>query len=324
MTYKVCSLRQVMRGILKYLIFILLIAAAGCERTGSLKGFLKPVPVEPLSDVIRTAVPIGCCAMIAMADQLGFPVPFEKIPAPGEISAIRITPWNGYPLIYMDASCEEITILSFPADDDFAILSIFFKLGGTESTGKKYLEVHTIPAMIDEGKIKAVFASQDIYVRDSIEISLQMGPADIRIAIDRAETPRPETSEAAIRQNAWIIDVDAAGTWDDFSDDRYTITGGEQDISVLTGRQESNSDVMQLAMIGTLMQPDCLLSPVEGFAVLRQIGVKTGEGESLQDLVLGTVIYNFTSSCTGSAEIRLATGNFVASTGKNVDLGLLK
>ena len=313
-----------MSGKIKYLIFIFLLAAAGCERTGSLEGILRPVPVDPIREVIRTAVPIGHCAMIAMADQLGFPVPPEKLPIPGGISAFRIAPRKDYPLVYLDASCEEITVFCLPADEDLAILSIFFKFRDTESTHEKYLEVHTIPAMIDEGKVKAVFASQDIYIRDSIELNLQMGPADIRIALERAESPRPETSEAAIRQNAWIIDVDAAGTWDNFSDDRYSITGGAQDISVLTGRQGTASDVLQLAMIGVLMQPECPEAPVEGYAVLRQIGVDTDAGESLQDLVLGTVFYNFIPSCTGKVEIRLATGNFIASTGKKVDLGLLK
>jgi hypothetical protein len=313
-----------MKGILKYFIFAFLVAAAGCERTGRFNEFLRPVPVEPLTELIRTALPVGNCAMIAMADQMGFQVPGENTPSGGGFSIIRIIPGDEYPLCYLDASCTEIMILSFPADDDFAILSIFFILHEQDCPHKRILEVHTIPAMVENGTIRAVFASQDIYVRDSIELNLQMGPADIRIELDRLETPRPETSEAAVRQNAWIIDVDPAGTWDNFTDDRYTITGGEQDISVLTGQQGSETGVMQLAMIGTLMRPDCILAPVEGFAVLRQIGVNTGPEESLEDLVLGTVFYRFNASCTGKVDIQLATGNFLSSTGKKVDLELLE
>jgi hypothetical protein len=242
-----------MRGILKYFIFTFLVVAAGCERTGRFSEFLRPVPVEPLTELIRTALPVGNCAMIAMADQMGFQVPGEKIPAGGDFSIIRIIPTDEYPLLYLDESCTEIMILSFPADDDFAVLSIFFILHDPDNPQKRILEVHTIPAMVEDGNIKAVFASQDIYVRDSVELNLQMGPANIRIELDRLETPRPETSEAAVRQNAWIIEVDPAGTWDDFTDDRYTLTGGEQDVSVLTGRETSETGVIQLAMIGTLM-----------------------------------------------------------------------
>jgi hypothetical protein len=313
-----------MRGILKYFIFTFLVVAAGCERTGRFSEFLRPVPVEPLTELIRTALPVGNCAMIAMADQMGFQVPGEKIPAGGDFSIIRIIPTDEYPLLYLDESCTEIMILSFPADDDFAVLSIFFILHDPDNPQKRILEVHTIPAMVEDGNIKAVFASQDIYVRDSVELNLQMGPANIRIELDRLETPRPETSEAAVRQNAWIIEVDPAGTWDDFTDDRYTLTGGEQDVSVLTGRETSETGVIQLAMIGTLMRPDCILAPVEGFAVLRQIGVNTGPEESLEDLVLGTVLYRFNASCTGKVDIQLATGNFISSTGKKIDLELLK
>jgi hypothetical protein len=311
-----------MRNLLHCCIFIVLLVAGGCEDTGRFKDFLRPVPVKPLSGVIRTAVPIGNCAMLAMAEQMGATVPCEKITIGSGFSMLRITPDGEFPLVYLDASCREIRILRFSAGDDFAILSLFFIYDDPGPAGKKVLEVHTIPASIEDGIVRSVFASQDIYVRDNLELNLHMEPAIICFEQDRMESPEPETAEAAIGQNAWMIEVDPAGTWDLFADDAYRITGGEQDVSVLTGSTGNETSILQLAMIGTLMNPECIEAPVEGYALLHEIGVATGPEQSPEDLVMGTVLYRFDSPCSGQIFIPAATGNFITSTGKKVDLRL--
>jgi len=300
----------------KYFLLILVLGITGCDESGKLDEFFRPAPVQPLAEIITTSVPIGHCAMVAMANQNGFQIPYESIQRGDGVSLIRIIPTNEFPLIYLEPSCREILILSFPAGDDFAIMSMFF-------VRERIIEWHTIPVILDDGKIKAVFASQDICVRDSVEVDLHMGPADIRIELERVEKPVPESAGAAIEQNAWIIDVDPSGTWDLFADDTYTITGGAQDVSVYTGPSGNESSVLQLAMIDTRIYPDCIISPSDGFAVLHEIDLNTGPEESIEDLVLGTVFYHFRESCTGMVDIPLATGNYIGSTGKKIDLKLL-
>ncbi len=311
-----------MEKIPKYLAILLILMLSGCEESGKLEDYLRPAPSQPLADVIRTSLPVGHCALAAMADQAGYPIPYEVLPLDGGLTLIRIHPDGSFPLVYLDECCREILVLCFPVDEDLAILSIFFVNPDPASLLEKILEIHTIPVMLEEGKVRAVFASQDIYVRDSIELSLHMGPADIQLELGRLEVEEPETSEAAIEQNAWSIHADPAGTWDDFRDDVYALTGGQQDISVLSGQSRSETCILQLAMIETIMSPECLLAPLDGFALLREIGVDTGPRNNLEDLVLGTVLYRFRSTCTGQVDIVLATGNFFTSTGKKVDLGL--
>ncbi len=312
-----------MRRRIVYLPLALLLLAGACDQGDKLDDFLRPAPVEPLAEIIRTAAPLGHFAMVAMADQMGYPIPYEKINLDSGFSVIRLTPSENFPLVYQDESCREVLILRFPVDEDLAIISIFYICGNLMDPPDKIIEIHTIPVMADDGKIKAVFASQDIYVRDSVELNVQMGPGNIRIELDRLEEPRPESTEAAIEQNAWIIDVDPAGTWDAFWDDSYTLTGGEQDVSVLTGESYSNTSVIQMAMIEATLRPACILAPVEGHAVLREVSLETSGDESIKDLVLGTVFFRFTAGCTGKVDVPLATGNFVASTGTKVDLNLL-
>jgi len=76
-------------------------------------------------------------------------------------------------------------------------------------------------------------------------------------------------------------------------------------------------------MIDTRISPDCIISPSEGFAVLHEIDLDTGPEDSIDDLVLGTVFYYFREPCTGMVDIPLATGNFIGSTGKKIELKLL-
>jgi len=163
-----------------------MLGIAGCDDTGKLDEFFRPAPVQSLAEIIRISIPIGHCATVAMANQNGYQIPYESIQTGGGVSLIRIIPTNEFPMLYLDPSCREILILSFPAEDDFSILSIFF-------VQERIIEWHTIPVILEDGKIKAVFASQDIHVRDSVEVNLQMGLADIRIELERVEEPVPES-----------------------------------------------------------------------------------------------------------------------------------
>lgn len=307
---------------LKYLGLVLLLGITGCEQSGRLDGFLRPVPVEPLTDILATALPVGYCTAVAMADQRTYPIPHERWPAGNGFTLIRVLPSEAYPLIYLDRSIQEVWILRFSVDDETALLSIFFK-PGADLPGR-ILEIQNVPAILEDGQIRSVIASQDVRVRDSLEINLQMGPGNIQIELDKLASPRPETTSAAIEQNAWIVEVDPSGTWDYFEDDRYTITGGLQDVSTMSDRTGTGTSVLQLAMMEILITPECLLAPTDGFAVLQEVAVETSQEGQTEDLVLGSVFYRFVPRCTGTVNIPLATGNFIAATGQDVPLHLLE
>jgi hypothetical protein len=308
----------------KYLVLAMFLCLGGCDQPEKVENFFRPVPVAPLESIIKTCMPVGYCSMIAAADQLGYIVPYEKFQAGKGFTLIRIQPAGEYPLIYLDETIEEILILRYPASDEAMILSIILVHENWEENPGRIIDLHNVPAIIEDGKVRAVFVSQDIYVRDSVEIDLHMGPGNIQIAMERLETPRPTAAVAAIDQNAWIIDVDPAGTWDQPADDQYIITGGEQDVSAITAETGTESGILQLAMIGTLLGPECIATPTGGFAVLHEIGVETGSESLVTDLVLGTVFYNFKEDCTGRVLVPLATGNYITSTGKTVRMDLLE
>jgi hypothetical protein len=313
-----------MRSGLKYIAFVLVLCLGGCEQQERVENFFRPVPVLPLEGIIKTCLPVGYCSMIAAADQLGYSIPYEKLRAGNGFTLIRIQPSGEYPLIYLDETIGEILVLRFPANDEAMILSIIVTHNNWQEIPGRIIELNNVPVIIEDGKVTAVFVSQDIYVRDSVELDLHMGPGNIQIALDRLETPRPAAAVTAIDQNAWIIDADPSGTWDQHWDDQYVITGGEQDVSAITGETGTGSGILQLAMIGTVLGPGCITTPTGGFAVLHEIGVETGSESVVNDLVVGTVFYNFKEDCTGRVLVPLATGNYITSTGKTIRMDLLE
>jgi hypothetical protein len=307
---------------LKNLIISCLFLLFGCESAEELGGFFRPAPVEPLADVVRTIVPLGYLSAVAVAGNLGYPVPGEIVGMEDGITLTRILPSGEFPLSYLETDIREIIILCFPVDEEVYIISVICLLEGYYSGEGRILEYHTIPVLHAEGKLMTVFAGQDIRIRDSIELTLQMGPAEIWIEMKRLEEPRPESTEAAIRQDAWMIETDTRGTLENYMDDTYLITGGSQDVSVISGRDYSASGIIQLAMMELFMSPECRLAPSGGFGVLQAIEVSSGPGNSNEDIVIGSVIYEFRGKCTGKVSILLGTGSFFGSTGKNIDLNL--
>ena len=101
------------------------------------------------------------------------------------------------------------------------------------------------------------------------------------------------------------------------------VTGGEQDVSSISDPERNEASVLQMAMIGLMIDPECLRNPVSGFTVLREISVETGRDNRLDDLVLGTIFYTFEKPCTGRIKVPLATGSFILSLGKEVEFNMM-
>jgi hypothetical protein len=311
------------RGI-KYLMCGLLILLQACENRESWEKFFRPAPVEPIAGVIRTSLSLGYLVTIAKASELGFEVPGEKCEPGNGLVMIRIVPGNEFPLQFLDEDCSEVIILSLPVDEQVSLISLFFIHEVPGCNRKKILEYHSIPTQLHENKLTAVYAAQDIRVRDTVDLLIAMGPAEIRMQRKRLEISRPQTSEAAIRQEAWFIDVDPSGTWNDPGDDIYTITGGSQNIQTVESGGHHSAGIIQLSMLETTMSPGCNLAPGHGYGMLQEISVEQSSGETPEDLVIGSLIYEFMPGCTGRFSILLATGNFITSTGKMVELNLYR
>jgi hypothetical protein len=78
---------------------------------------------------------------------------------------------------------------------------------------------------------------------------------------------------------------------------------------------------MQMAMIDVNFSSDCLKNPTSGYVFMQDVEVASSQNDN--DIVFGHVFYEFTPDCDGRVLIDLATGNFVFSIGKELDLDLI-
>jgi hypothetical protein len=299
----------------------------GCEqlehKAAGVGEFFRPPPVLPMLEVIQTSLPTGFCATVAMADQLGHRVPGSDIYQAGGNSLIHLINNHEYPLSLLAVPCDEIYILRLQVDEEICIISAFFVTEDRSSGQYKVYTISPVPVLINDGRVMAILARNNIYVQRDLNLQLEMSQGKIDIEVEKLKVPRPENVSVAIEQNAWIIDIDPYGTWNDFTDDVYTITGGEQDVSTVSDPAGNAANILQLAMIEITVDPGCLRNPVSGFAVHRETGIKTARESQLDDLILGTILYTFNESCTGKIKVPVATGSFLLSTGQEVDFNMM-
>lgn len=317
-----------MKTINKYLAWLFLfLFLSGCEqleqKADTVSGFFRPAPVQPVLEVIQTSVPVGFCAAAAMADQLGHTIPAADVCNYNGLSLIRMENNQGYPLSLLPVPCDEIYILRLGMDEDMCMISSFFVSNDHLSGQQKIYHIGPVPVMLDDQHVRAIFVRNHVSVEDELNLELKISRGEIDLAIERLMVPNPDDVSVAVEQNAWVIEIMPGNTWTDFSDDKFMVTGGEQDVSTISDPEGNAASVLQMAMIGLMIDPECLRNPVSGFTVLREISVETGSDSRLDDLVLGTIFYTFEKSCTGRIKVPLATGSFILSLGKEVEFNMM-
>jgi len=326
--FRIMFTTRLMKAVSKYMAWLFLfLFLSGCEqleqKADTVNGFFRPPPVLPVLEVIQTSVPTGFCATVAMADQLGHTIPDADIINHNGLSMIRMENNHAYPLSLLPVPCDEIYILRLGMDEEMCMISSFFVSNDHHSGRQKVYHIGPTPVMLDDQHVRAIFVRNHVSVEDELNLELKISRGEIDLAIEQLKVPNPDDVSVAIKQDAWLIEIVPGNTWTDFSDDKFMITGGEQDVSSISDQEINEASVMQMAMIGLMIDPECLRNPVSGFTVLREISVETGRDNRLDDLVLGTIFYTFEKSCTGRIKIPLATGSFILSLGKEVEFNMI-
>ena len=317
-----------MKAVSKYLAWLFLILfLSGCEqleqKADTVSGFFRPAPILPVLEVIQTSVPAGFCAAVAMSYQLGHSIPGAEVLNYNGLSLIHMENNHAYPLSLLSVPCDEIYILRLGMDEDMCMVSSFFVSVDNISGRQKIYHIGPLPVMLDNQHVRAIFARNHVFVEDELNLELKISQGDIDIAVEKLKSPKPDNVSVAVKQDAWVIEIMPGNTWTDFSDDKYMVTGGEQDVSTISDPAGNAASVLQMAIIGLMIDPACLRNPVSGFTVLREISVETGKDNRLDDLVLGTILYTFEKSCTGSIKVPVATGSFILSLGQEIEFNMM-
>jgi len=287
--------------------------------------FFRDPPVTPLTKTIKTSLALGYAAAVANCQFNGFEIPYSSVYICNNTTVIYINPGQSCPYCFSDAAFQEMVILAIKLSDDIMIMTVLFTHLDIFAGSFILRDVSTVPVIIDDEKITIVYTEQDINIGNPSDttLSLNLTQGEIDFELSRLNFERPADEYVAIEQNAWIIDVMYHGSINNFYDDTYTINGGAQKVEICTQQQENSSSVYQLAMIMTEISPFvCQHNPKSGFALLQVVDMTVDNSDVLNELVLGQALFIFHDNCDGKVEITLGTGNYLTSTGSQINLGL--
>ena len=285
-----------------------------------LEEYFHDPETESVTDVIRTSAVIGYTVSTAMSVMEGHDLPNVRIKTVCSgfpcVSVMLIRIDDSYPFPFSSNETGEIVVAGLWADEGTAILNLLMTDFNVHTKTFRLKNVHTIPVIRTfDGKIMAVFAGIDINLNEESDNLLEFNLAtqEIESEFARLDEINPDDLYVAVEQNAWIIEIDQKETPENLWDDEFNITGGGQLVEV----DDNATEVIQQGMIDVLIDQKCPANPVKGNALIRKVNIEDNKFPEL-----GTAILEFHSNCSGMAEILIATGIYIGSNGKDVDLNL--
>jgi hypothetical protein len=276
--------------------------------------FREPDP-EPLLETIHTSILTGYAANVSFHLMSGHSIPgIDFIRSNPGFPCTTITTINtsiNQDLYLANLDVNAITIAGLWTDESTAILSILLTGFDTGTTTLDLLGIKTVPVIRTNDHINIAMASMDIQMNPEQDalLSLNLNTLEIQTELLRLNAPKPTDVYVAVLQDAYFIDVYNNLTDNNIEDASYTITGGGQMIRV----DGPSAEITQQAMVGIEISPDCLLNPTGGMALMKITGL---ENQGFPEL--GTVVFEFASSCSGTARVYAATGMYVGSNRKNI------
>ncbi|MBI9052962.1 MAG: hypothetical protein JEY96_04045 [Bacteroidales bacterium] len=314
--------------ILRIILVIILIINVSCRKKefdNPLDDWFQDPPVAPITQTIKTVVPIGYAASVAMLYLKGYDVPVAKIEKRKSATLLYVNTETDYPYTFEGDDYGQMIIAVLSTDVNTALVSVFFTDMDIVAGKFKLKNVVAFPVIFDDlnNKITAVYASMDINLGDNLFPDIDLTSDEIEDNLGKLDNERTNSTldgvEIAITQDAWIIDV-YYNDIDDLLDDEFKIYGGQQAIAVEDFDTESSVGALQMAMIGVEFSSDCLKNPSSGYAFMQDVEVASSSNSS--NIVFGHVFYEFHPRCDGDIVVDLATGNFIFAIGKEIDLGL--
>lgn len=310
--------------ILRLLLVFLMLISISCrkELNNPLDDWFQDPPVEPVTQIIKTVVPVGYAASMVISDMQGKKFENVKSVKTKSSNTLYVDTETNYPYKFKDDEYGQMIIAYVETGVNSALVSVFFTDMNISVGSFKLKNVIAFPIVYDElnDKISAVFLSMDINLGDNNNPFMDLTQNEIDEKMLKKEIDPSYYTNISIAQNAWIIDIDQGEDLNDLTDDVYTIFGGQQAVEVEDYDTESSAGVLQMAMIDVKFSADCTKNPTNGFVFMQDVEVATSSNDN--DIVFGHVFYEFHPRCDGDILVDVATGNFIFAIGKELDLGL--
>ena len=182
-----------------------------------LKDWFQDPPVSPITQTIKTVVPVGYAASVAMLTLKGYVIPNTKVTKTKSSTLIYINTSTDYPYTFKGDQYGQMIVAALQVDENTALVSVFFTDMDIEVGSFRLLNVIAFPVVYDaiNQKITAIYTSMDINLGSNQDIGLDLTQEEIDADLEKLDNQRSDINEVAVAQNAWIIDIYHQGTFND-------------------------------------------------------------------------------------------------------------
>jgi len=290
-----------------------LIVPSSCKE----KDYFERIETEPIEATLKTAVPLGYAASLSAAVVNGEAPPDVEVldACAGFPCTVRMRIACGpSSLPHRMGGTGEVLVVGRWTSATQGVLSVSFLDAEAGSESYPVSTVVTFPVTVSGGRIKVVYADIDLDIAEGPIDTIDLTEPEIESELDRSLLDPPTDEVIALGMDAWVVEVETNGTPGDPGDDEYAVSGGGQYV----GASSSSAAVYQLALVDVTMASGCELNPIDGIAVIQETAASSGLGAELPFLASATL--SFHPGCDGEADVLVATGNYLTSTGQHIDL----
>lgn len=296
------------------LMFYLVFVTLSCKRVNEVN---QDPEIEPLKHGFKVSAALGYCASLAYTFFNGADLPDNVVihsqngNNDTESCIMLVSIDESYPLPF-NTCVGQITIAGIWDVDGGIITALFTDIDVLEAK-YEFKGIHTVPVIeIENGEIMTLFAEQDIIIGEGSDTLLHLNMTNPHIALEteRLNENPSDDAFAAVQQNVWFASVNQNNTMSDIYDDEYTINGGGQ----IAAATSTTGGIMYHAMIDAIfIHSTCDMNPISGVGFIQNFKVGT-------EVDLGHIFLNFHESCDGKAYVEFATGKYLLSFHKDVNL----
>ncbi len=304
-------------------LLILLMAVVLLFSCKKVKEINQDPEIEPLKHGFKVSAAVGYCASLANSLFRGENLPDNVLFQSSQnddysgSGIMYVTINDNYPLPF-NRNIGQIIIpclwdVNYDQSEYSGVITTIFTDINILEGKYKFIGIHTVPVIEIEGeRILTLFAEQDIIIGEGSDtlLNLNLTNPQFNLEMARLETEQPNNTFAAVKQNVWFITIDQNNTMSNIYDDEFTVNGGGQIAEV----SSASGGILYHAMINAEFIPNiCKLNPITGVGFIQNLKVGT-------DIDLGNITLNFHDKCDGKAYVEFATGKYIGSSRRDVNL----
>lgn len=309
---------------LNIFLIILILLIISCNKINDVKeAFSREPEVSACSEALKTSLAISYSTSLTYAAYKGNVASNVTIVTnTPEFILCIIKVDNNNPLPFSSSNSGTILAAGIMNGDSTAVMSVNFTDIDIREGTFRLSQATMVPVIISADTVMSTFISQDVnFYNDTTTdpvFKKTLTETQKQNALNKFNNKPPTDSSASIdlNQDVWLVQNILTKSPENTEGYSYNILG----VGQYARCSPSDLSTIQFVLFRTVVEEVCDLNPVSGYGILREIDISNGTTGNLPKL--GTAVLLFNETCDGKVKVPFATGNYIGSSGKRLDLGL--